>query len=78
MMSIADKYVIICLDCVESKTEKKQLLDLFEKTNKEVIEISINQKLNFAGNVLQVDGDKPFWQCQVQLLQVYLNIRLKK
>lgn len=60
MMSIADKYVVICLDCVESKTEKKQLLDLFEKTNKEVIEISINQKLNFAGNVLQVYGYKPF------------------
>jgi len=60
MMSVADKYVVICLDCVESETEKKKLLDLFEKTNKEVIEISINQKLNFAGNVLQVEGDKPF------------------
>ena len=78
MMSIADKYVVICLDCIESQLEKKKLLDLFEKTNKEVIEISINQKLNFAGNVLQVEGHKPFLAMSSSAFASFSTNQIKK
>jgi len=60
MMCLADKYVVICLDCVYDEKEKEMLLSLFKKTNKEVIEITENQKRHFAGNMLQVQGNDVF------------------
>lgn len=60
MMCVADKYVVICMDCIDDPKQKEMLLTHFENTNKEIIEISENQVSNFAGNMLQVFGDKAF------------------
>jgi hypothetical protein len=61
MMCMGDQFVVICLDSIPNEKEKQMLLDSFEQTNKEVIEISQDQLNHFAGNMLQVfdKADKP-------------------
>jgi len=60
MMCVADKFVIICLDAIDDKKDRQYLLETFSQTKKEVIEITEAQKHRFAGNMLQVMGDKPY------------------
>ncbi|MEM6964593.1 MAG: arginine deiminase-related protein [Bacteroidota bacterium] len=54
MMAMGENFVIICLDTVKDQDQRQMLLDRFEATNKEVIEITFEQILSFAGNMLQV------------------------
>ncbi len=54
MMSVADTYALICLDSIDDKNERKMLTDKLNITVKEIIEITEEQILNFAGNMLQV------------------------
>lgn len=60
MMCVADRYVVICMDAIDDEEERKMLIECFEKTNKEIIEISEEQKQRFAGNMLQVQGNEAF------------------
>ena len=60
MMCVADEYSIICLDSIHNKKERDLVVDSLESTGKEIIEISESQKCNFAGNMLQVQGDKKY------------------
>ncbi|OIP84418.1 MAG: amidinotransferase [Porphyromonadaceae bacterium CG2_30_38_12] len=56
MMSVADHYVVICMASIENVSERLQLIVSFEKTGKEIIDISEAQMHAFAGNVLQVQN----------------------
>ncbi len=56
MMCIAEKYVVICMDSIASEDEKNILTQIFKQTNKEVIQISLEQTNRFAGNMLQVQN----------------------
>ena len=61
MMCVADKFVVICLDCIDDETERQNVIDSIKNSGKELIEISEDQMQNFAGNMLQVQnnsGDK--------------------
>ncbi len=60
MMCIANKYAIVCLDTVDDKEERIWLRSSLERSGKEVIEISKEQKHRFAGNMLQLMGDKEY------------------
>ena len=60
MMCVADKYAVVCLDTVDDKEERKWLRSSLEGSGKEVIEISEEQKHRFAGNMLQLMGDKEY------------------
>lgn len=58
VMSIADKFVIICSECFVSEKDKKEVLENISKTH-HVIEISLAQmEKNFCGNILQVKSNK--------------------
>lgn len=57
MMALGEDFVVIGLDTIKDEGQKKMLLDLFEKTNKAVIDISFDQILKFAGNMLQVRNE---------------------
>ena len=61
MMCMGDQFVVICLDSIPNEKEKQMLVDSFDQTNKEVIEISQDQLNHFAGNMLQVfdTNEKP-------------------
>lgn len=58
MMALGESFVVICLDSVIDDEEKLELKDIFAKTNKEVIEISLEQMNSFAGNMLQVQNSE--------------------
>ena len=58
MMCIAKDYAIICLDAIDNNVERSGVIKHLENNNKEIIEISELQANQFAGNMLQVMGDK--------------------
>ena len=63
MMSVAETFAIVCLDCVRNKDERAALSDSLKKSGKEIIPISEGQVKGFAGNGLQLascDGKKLF------------------
>ena len=57
MMSIGDDFVLVCLDSITDKVERKRVKGSIEKTGKSIIEIDLNQMESFAGNLLQL-GEK--------------------
>ncbi|NVJ89151.1 MAG: amidinotransferase [Flavobacteriaceae bacterium] len=57
MMCIAETFAVICLDTIDDKKEKKNVILHLKDTNKEIIKISESQMHNFAGNMLQVQGN---------------------
>lgn len=54
MMCVADNFVIICLDCIDDKKERNNVIKHLKEDGKEIIEISENQVNSFAGNMLQI------------------------
>jgi len=57
MMALGQDFVVICLDSVNEDDHNK-LTAAFNKTNKEVVNISFNQMNAFAGNMLQLINDE--------------------
>jgi hypothetical protein len=57
MMALGETFVVICLDSVKSEEERSKLESIFEKTGKEIIEISFEQMMDYAGNMLQVQSE---------------------
>ena len=60
MMCVADKFAVICLGSIDDEAEKEHVIETLQETGKEIIEITETQKHRFAGNMLQVMGDKPY------------------
>ncbi|PWW30067.1 citrulline utilization hydrolase CtlX [Chryseobacterium sp. AG844] len=56
MMCVADKFVVICLDCIDDELERGKVLEVIKGSGKEIIEISEEQMQQFAGNMLQVQN----------------------
>ena len=54
MMSIATSFCIICLEAITDLYEKEIVVESLKKTGKSIIEISLNQINQFAGNMLEV------------------------
>ena len=60
MMCVASDFAIVCLDAIDSQDEKNSVINSLITTNKEIIQISDLQANKFAGNMLQVQGDKKY------------------
>ena len=60
MMCVADRFAVICLDTIDDKDERKHVVETLIETGKEIIEITQAQNHRFAGNMLQVMGDKAY------------------
>lgn len=58
MMCVADRFVVICLDCIDNEIEREKVQEVIKSTGKELIEISEEQLQNFAGNMLQVHNSE--------------------
>jgi hypothetical protein len=54
IMSIGDKFAVICLDTIADAKERAHVLQTLKESGKEVVEISMQQLLRFAGNMLQL------------------------
>lgn len=56
MMCLAEEFCVICLDTIDDKKERKNVLKHLKETGKQVIAITEEQMHHFAGNMLQVLG----------------------
>lgn len=56
MMSIAETFAVLCIDCIDDKAERKMVLNSIKQSGKEIILITESQLNSFAGNMLQVKG----------------------
>ncbi|WP_066224372.1 citrulline utilization hydrolase CtlX [Formosa haliotis] len=56
MMCLAETFAVICLECIDDKKERKQVVEHLKMSGKEVIAITESQVQHFAGNMLQVKG----------------------
>lgn len=57
MMCLAETFAVICLDSIDDKKERKNVIKNLQDDGKEVIRITEAQMHNFAGNMLQVRGE---------------------
>jgi hypothetical protein len=58
LMALAENFAVICLDAIDNKKERKNVVTHLKNDGKEVIAISESQMHSFAGNMLQVLGAK--------------------
>jgi hypothetical protein len=58
MMCLGETFAVICADAIDDKKERKMVLDNLKADGKEIILITEEQVNNFAGNMLEVRGDK--------------------
>ena len=61
MMALAENFAVICLESIDDKSERKNVLKHLKQDGKEVLVITEEQVTSFAGNMLQVcnnDGKK--------------------
>ncbi|MBI3219199.1 MAG: amidinotransferase [Bacteroidetes bacterium] len=54
MMAMGDEYVVICLDSIQDKQERKSVEEKLVQTHHKIISISLDQVNHFAGNMLQL------------------------
>lgn len=56
MMCIAETFAVVCLNSIDDKKERKNVVNHLKQDGKEIIDITEAQLNNFAGNMLQVKG----------------------
>jgi len=57
MMALAETFAVICLETIDDKKERKNVVEHLKSSNKEIISITEAQMHHFAGNMLQVMGN---------------------
>ena len=80
MMSIGDKYAVICLDCIVESKEKQDVIKHLEQSF-EIIEISMAQiERSFCGNILQVNSTKgaPIIVMSQRAFKGFTKVQIKK
>jgi len=56
MLSVTEKQAFVCLESIDDKKERKNLLKHLKEDGKEIVVITEKQVNSFAGNMLQVKG----------------------
>ncbi|WP_179319271.1 citrulline utilization hydrolase CtlX [Winogradskyella helgolandensis] len=57
MMCLAETFTVICLDTIDDKKERKNVVKHLKQDGKEIISITEDQMHQFAGNMLQLRGE---------------------
>ncbi|MEE9408708.1 MAG: arginine deiminase-related protein [Polaribacter sp.] len=57
MMCVAETFAVICLETIDDKSERKNVLKHLKEDGKQIIDITEKQMHSFAGNMLQVRGE---------------------
>ena len=58
MMCLAENFAVICLDTIDDQKERKNVVKNLKQDGKEIISITEVQMHQFAGNMLQLRGEK--------------------
>lgn len=71
MMALGQKTAVVCLESVSAEAERTKLCEMLTATGHEVIAISQEQVLQFAGNMLFLSNPsgKNFWVCSETAFQ---------
>ena len=56
MMCLGETFAVLCADAIDDKKERKMVIDSLKNDDKQVILITEDQVINFAGNMLEVKG----------------------
>lgn len=56
MMCLGETFAVICLNSIDDKKERKNVIHHLKEDGKEIVDITEAQVNNFAGNMLQVKG----------------------
>ncbi|MDA0326102.1 MAG: arginine deiminase-related protein [Bacteroidetes bacterium] len=56
MMCIGTTFAVVCLNSIDEKKERKNLVNHLRQSNKDIIDLTENQINQFAGNMLQLSG----------------------
>jgi len=78
MMCVAKDFAVVCLDAIDSQIEKANVINSLEESNKEIIEISELQANKFAGNMLQVKGDKLYLVMSKSAFESLSSLQINK
>ncbi len=57
MMALGEELVIICLEAIKNEEERKTVENILKKTDKSIIEITLDQVNQFAGNMLELRSE---------------------
>lgn len=57
MMCLGETFAVICLDSIDDKKERKNVIKHLKEDGKSIVAITESQVNNFAGNMLQVKGN---------------------
>lgn len=58
MMCVGSRFAVICLDSIDDKKERKNVVQHLEQDGKEIIAITEEQVSRFAGNMLEVENQE--------------------
>ena len=58
MMSIGDKFSLVCLESIKDVNERNKVKKSLEKSGKKIVIISLEQVDSFAGNIIQLGDNK--------------------
>lgn len=58
MMHVGSEIAVVCLDSIPLASEKLKVQEYLEKTGKKMIPITVKQKFQFAGNMLEIQNNK--------------------
>lgn len=58
MMCVGSRFAVICLDSIDDKKERKNVVQHLEQDGKEIIAITEDQVSRFAGNMLEVENQE--------------------
>jgi hypothetical protein len=78
MMCVAKDFAVVCLDSIDSQIERVNVITSLEESNKEIIEISEFQANKFAGNMLQVKGDKLYLIMSESAFKILSDFQINK
>ena len=56
ILCVAQVYAVVCFECITNPTERKAVKESLKKTNKVIIELSLDQIDQFAGNMLEAQN----------------------
>ena len=58
MMCVGEKFVVIALDSIRDQRERDHVVDMIRQSGKEIVEITMTQVNEFAGNMLELKNKK--------------------
>lgn len=58
VMCIGTGYAVVCLESIIDEAERINILNSFERTGHEIIDISYHQLSNFAGNMIELQNTR--------------------